>query len=223
MAGRASKGRQKTIGRRISTLLWTPRLCSGILSSIVYHTSSVVLNGIYLAIYTATRSHHIEGGLTRMLANEAELAQRASNYDQEAFAALYTAYVDKIYKYLYYKVGSAQDAEDLCEQVFLKAWEAIGRYTWCGYPFSSWLYKLAHNLVVDHYRTRREALPLNDLLATPDEPIDPESALHQTLEADELRQAIIRLTVEQRQVIALKFIEGYDNSEIAQMMNKKES
>ena len=159
-----------------------------------------------------------------MLANEAELAQRASNYDQEAFAVLYSAYVDKIYKYLYYKVGSPQDAEDLCEQVFLKAWEAIGRYTWCGYPFSSWLYRLAHNLVVDHYRTRREVVPLQEMLSTGSEPmdLDPADALARTLDAAELLEAIVQLTEEQRQVIALKFIEGYDNSEIAQMLGKKE-
>jgi RNA polymerase sigma-70 factor, ECF subfamily len=159
-----------------------------------------------------------------MLANEAELAQRASKHDQEAFAALYTAYVDKIYKYLYYKVGSAQDAEDLCEQVFLKAWEAIGRYTWCGYPFSSWLYRLAHNLVVDHYRTRRESVPLQDMIATGSEPVDndPADAFARTLDAAELVTAITQLTEDQRQVIALKFIEGYDNAEIAQMLSKKE-
>lgn len=158
-----------------------------------------------------------------MIKDEADLARRASMHDQQAFAELYNAYVEKIYKYLYYKVGNASDAEDLCEQVFLKAWEAIGRYTWCGYPFSSWLYKLAHNLVVDHYRMKRDTMPLNDLLATPDEPVDPQNILHQTVEAAEMQDAIAKLTVDQRQVISLKFIEGYDNSEISQMMNKKES
>ena len=157
-----------------------------------------------------------------MICNEAELAERASSHDQTAFAELYNAYVDKIYKYIFYKVGNAPDAEDLCEQVFLKAWEAIGRYKWCGYPFSSWLYKLAHNLVVDFYRTRREPVPLNDLLYTPDEPADPENALHSAVEAAELRTAIGQLTFEQRQVVALKFIEGYKNAEIAQMLNKNE-
>lgn len=158
-----------------------------------------------------------------MICNEAELAQRASQHDPAAFAQLYNAYVEKIYKYIYYKVGNASDAEDLCEQVFLKAWEAIGRYTWCGYPFSSWLYKLAHNLVVDHYRTKREALPLSDIISTCDEPVvDPEAALNLSLDAAELAAAMAQLTGEQRQVISLKFIEGYDNSEIAQMLNKKE-
>lgn len=158
-----------------------------------------------------------------MICDEAELAQRAMKHDQAAFAALYNAHVEKIYKYIYYKVGNAPDAEDLCEQVFLKAWEAIGRYTWCGYPFSSWLYKLAHNLVVDYYRTRRESLPLNDVVLTPGETVDPEIAFGQHLDAAELREAIAQLTDEQRQVVLLKFIEGYENSEIAQMMSKKES
>lgn len=157
-----------------------------------------------------------------MICNEAELAERASKHDQAAFAELYNAYVDKIYKYVYYKVGNATDAEDLCEQVFLRAWEAIGRYRWCGYPFSSWLYKLAHNLVVDHYRTRRDPMPLSDVLFTANEPEDPENALHNAVEVAELQTAISQLTSEQKQVIALKFIEGYKNAEIAEMMNKKE-
>jgi RNA polymerase sigma-70 factor, ECF subfamily len=157
-----------------------------------------------------------------MICNEAELVERASKHDQSAFAELYNTYVDRIYKYVHYKVGNAADAEDLCEQVFLKAWEAIGRYKWCGYPFSSWLYKLAHNLVVDHYRTRRDPMPLNDLLYTPLEPADPENALRTTVEAEEINQAVAQLTGEQRHVIQLKFVEGYSNFEIAEMMNKKE-
>ncbi|MFL5734944.1 MAG: RNA polymerase sigma factor [Chloroflexia bacterium] len=157
-----------------------------------------------------------------MISNEAELVERASQHDQSAFAELYTTYVDKIYKYVYYKVGNPADAEDLCEQVFLKAWEAIGRYKWCGYPFSSWLYKLAHNLVVDHYRTRRDPMPLNDLLYTSLEPADPENAMHAAVEAEEIGQAVAQLTDEQRQVINLKFVEGYSNFEIAEMLNKKE-
>jgi len=157
-----------------------------------------------------------------MLANEAELAQRASQRDPDAFAELYHAYVEKIYKYIYYKVGNPCEAEDLCDQVFLKAWEAIGRYTWYGYPFSSWLYRLAHNLVVDHYRTRREILPLDDALLIREEPVDPEAALASSVASSELRQAIQQLTREQRQVICLKFISGYANSEIAATMGKKE-
>jgi RNA polymerase sigma-70 factor, ECF subfamily len=154
--------------------------------------------------------------------SEAELVRRATKRDEAAFAELYNHYVEKIYRYIYYKVGDASEAEDLCGQVFLKAWEAIERYTWTGYPFSSWLYRLAHNLVVDHYRTHRENLPLDDTIIAREEPIDPEVALLNSLKAEELRRAISQLTGEQRQVIHFKFIEGYDNAEIAAMMNKKE-
>jgi RNA polymerase sigma-70 factor (ECF subfamily) len=158
-----------------------------------------------------------------MICNEAELVQRASKRDPASFAELYSAYLDRIYKYIYYKVGNAQDAEDLCEQVFMKAWEAVERFTWHGHPFSSWLYKLAHNLVVDYYRTRRDTTPLNSIVSTPSEPADPHNPFHRTLDAAELASAITRLTSEQRQVICLKFIEGYENAEIAAMMGKKES
>ncbi len=154
--------------------------------------------------------------------SEMDLVQLATKRDEAAFSELYNHYVEKIYRYIYYKVGDASEAEDLCGQVFLKAWEAIERYTWTGYPFSSWLYRLAHNLVVDHYRTHRENLPLDDAIVTREEPIDPEVALLNSIQAQELRQAISQLTGEQRQVIHFKFIEGYDNAEIARMMNKKE-
>jgi len=158
-----------------------------------------------------------------MISNEAELVVRASKHDPAAFAELYNAYLSKIYKYIFYKVGNAHDAEDLCEQVFMKAWEAVERFTWHGHPFSSWLYRLAHNLVVDYYRTRRDTTPLSSIVSTPSEPADPYNAYHRTLDADELAGAIAQLTSEQRQVICLKFIEGYDNAEIAVMMDKNES
>src|SRR5439155_24486346 len=82
---------------------------------------------------------------------------------------------------------------------------------------------LTHNLVVDYYRTRRDTTPLSSIVATPFEPADQRNAFHQTLDADELVGAISKLTSEQRQVICLKFIEGYENSEIASMLDKNES
>lgn len=157
-----------------------------------------------------------------MMQNEQQLAERAAQRDQSAFAELYNNYVDKIYRYIYYKVSNHAEAEDICEQVFLKAWEAIDRYTWHGYPFSSWLYRLAHNLVVDHYRTQRETLPINDAVLTFDDAIDPDQYLARTIASAELRRAIEQLTTEQKQVICLKFLMGYDNSEIAVLMQKKE-
>lgn len=80
------------------------------------------------------------------------LILKAKRGDSEAFAKLYDQHVDEIYKYIYYKVGNVAETEDLTAQTFLNAWEAIGDYEFQGLPFSAWLYRIAHNLVVDYYR-----------------------------------------------------------------------
>jgi RNA polymerase sigma-70 factor, ECF subfamily len=153
---------------------------------------------------------------------EAHIVQRAIQRDCDAFAELYNDNVDRIYRYIYYRVGNGAEAEDLCEQVFLKAWEAIGRFEWRGYPFSSWLYRLAHNIIIDHYRMSRESEPLEDRMPSSDRRMDPEAYLQQTLTHEQLLWAFRQLTEEQRQVLHLKFIEGYANYEIASILDKKE-
>ena len=158
-----------------------------------------------------------------MVHNEAELAQRASQRDPDAFAALYNLYVEKIYKYVYYKVGDPCEAEDLCDQVFLKAWEAIGRYRWQGRPFLAWLYRLAHNAHIDHVRTRKPTTSLNN----DERPLELASSaaaveLARALDAEVLARALAQLTAEQQQVIVMKFIDGVDNEQIAQSMGKRE-
>lgn len=157
---------------------------------------------------------------------EKELALRASRYDAEAFAQLYDLCVDKIYKYIYYKVGNVAEAEDLTAQAFLKAWEAIGDYEWREVPFSAWLFRIAHNLVVDYHRARREVVSIEQPeerppLAIEGEEVGPEQALQEILMARRLREAIAQLTEEQQQVIILRFLEGYSTAEVALIMGKK--
>jgi len=86
--------------------------------------------------------------------DEENLARRAQQRDPEAFSQLYDSNFDKIYRYLALRVGNQAEAEDLTQQVFLKAWESIGSYKWQGTPFSSWLFRIAHNQLVDHIRKR---------------------------------------------------------------------
>src|SRR5918911_602212 len=81
--------------------------------------------------------------------------------DPAAFGELYDRFVERVYRYLYLRTGRQAEAEDLTEQVFLKAWEAIGRYRWQGRPFLAWLYRLAHNTHIDHVRTRKPTTSLN--------------------------------------------------------------
>jgi RNA polymerase sigma-70 factor, ECF subfamily len=146
-----------------------------------------------------------------------------ASQDPHAFGQLYDRFVERIYRYLYCRTGSHPEAEDLTEQVFLKAWEAIGRYRWQGRPFLAWLYRLAHNVHIDHVRTQKPTTSLNN----DDRPIDlpnPGAAveLARTLDADLLARALGKLTPDQQQVIVMKFIEGMDNENIALSMNRRE-
>jgi len=143
--------------------------------------------------------------------------------DPNAFGELYDRYVERVYRYLYFRAGSHPEAEDLTEQVFLKAWEAIGRYRWQGRPFLAWLYRLAHNTHIDHVRTHKPTTSLNN----DEHPIELASTaaqveLARTLDADMLARALSMLTPDQQQVIVLKFIEGMDNEQIAASMDKRE-
>jgi RNA polymerase sigma-70 factor, ECF subfamily len=145
------------------------------------------------------------------------------SHDPNAFGELYDRYVERVYRYLYFRTGSHPEAEDLTEHVFLKAWEAIGRYRWQGRPFLAWLYRLAHNTHIDHVRTQKPTTSLNN----DGRPVELASAsaqveLARTLDADLLARALGQLTPEQQQVIVMKFIEGMDNEHIAASMDKRE-
>ncbi len=151
--------------------------------------------------------------------SERQLAERAAKRDREAFAKLYDLYGDKIYRYIYYKSGRTDEAEDLTAQVFLKAWEAIEHYRWEGYPFSTWLYRIAHNMMIDYYRTHRETLPL-DTARTKESHVDPVQSAERSITSEQIRQALKHLTQDQQRVIVLRFMEGYSTSEVAAMMDK---
>ena len=91
--------------------------------------------------------------------DDESLVQRAKQYDEEAFAELYEKYFDKIYRYVALKVGDRMEAEDITQQVFLKAIKSISSFKWKGFPFSSWLFRIAHNQVVDYLRKRKKQGP----------------------------------------------------------------
>ena len=157
----------------------------------------------------------------RVAEREKTLVQRAIKHDHEAFAQLYDRFVDKIYKYIYYKIGSKTEAEDLTGQVFLKAWEAIGHYQWTERPFAAWLYRIAHNLIVDYFRTRRDTSSLDEIVSVEFPGTDIDDIVNQHLTSDTLRHALRHLTHDQQQVIILRFLDGYNTAEVAQIMGKQ--
>lgn len=159
------------------------------------------------------------------LDEERALAARASGGDRAAYGELYQRYVDKIYRYIYFKVGGRDETEDLTSQTFLKAWDAIGDYEWRNHPFGAWLFRIAHNLVVDHHRAKREHVALDD--ATPHlegltskDSLRPEQVLGEMITMDRVRRAIGRLTEEQQQVLILRFFDELSTGEVADIMGK---
>jgi RNA polymerase sigma-70 factor (ECF subfamily) len=152
--------------------------------------------------------------------DDTPLVLRAIQRDQDAFGELYDRHAVRVYRHLYYMVGNAAEAEDLTAQTFLKAWEAIERYQVRGAPFVSWLLRIAHNLGVSYLRARRESSQLHDGIVDDKPRIDPESTLQQAVEEELVREAILRLREEQRQVIILRFIEDLDYKEVAEIIGK---
>ena len=158
-------------------------------------------------------------------ADVGSLARQAANRDLTAFADLYRLYAPQVLRYVSSRVTGGEEAEDITNTVFEKAFGAIGRYEPSPAQFSTWLYTIAQNTVIDHYRKRR--LPQVDdpeaqLFAVTDPSEGPEASLM----ADERRRllydAVMRLTPEQRQVIGCRFYFGLPVHEVACMMGKTE-
>jgi RNA polymerase sigma-70 factor (ECF subfamily) len=148
------------------------------------------------------------------------LVQQAKSGDADAFARLYDAYLQPVYRYVHFRVADDPTAEDLTSQVFLKAWEHLERFKAQG-PFLAWLYTIARNQVIDHYRTRRQSVSLDQVAALPARQagVDEQVAAH--FDERELRQALQFLTEDQRQVLSLRFIAELTTDEIAQMLHKR--
>lgn len=157
-------------------------------------------------------------------ASEEALLAAAMQYDEAALGELYDRYEAKIYTYIYRRTGDEALAEDFTAQVFLRMLESIRDQKAWHSSFSGWLYRIAHNLVIDHYRRkgRQGTVDIDEAAPTASEEHDPEVTVAQSLDAERLRAAIRRLTDEQAEVVSLRFLEGYSISEVATMMNRTE-
>jgi len=140
--------------------------------------------------------------------------------DQSAFAELYDRHVVRVYRHIYYLVNDAREAEDLTAQTFLKAWEAIDRYKERGAPFVAWLLRIAHNLTISHLRSKRDHSELDEGFVDTKRHGNPEESLEQASDERSVRDAVLRLRDEQRQVIMLRFVEELDYTEVAAMIGK---
>jgi len=151
------------------------------------------------------------------------LVELAQNGDADSFGVIYDHFADQIYRYVYFRVPRSE-AEDITEMVFLKAWEKLKQYAPRKRSFSAWLFRIAHNLIVDTYRLKKDS-EVEELV--PDVPEyrrehNPVKMAERTLDSDALKVALSKLTGKHRQVIILKFINELSNEEVAQIMKKTE-
>lgn len=142
--------------------------------------------------------------------------------DTAAYGELYERYLDAIYHYVFYRVDSRQEAEDLTEGVFLRAWQALASSPPREVPFRLWLYRIAHNAVVDHYRTRREQVGLEAVVQLPDPLAGPETAVAHLEQSHALQQAMRQLNDDHQAVLTARFIVGLSHAETAVAMARTE-
>jgi RNA polymerase sigma-70 factor (ECF subfamily) len=151
---------------------------------------------------------------------ERRIVLKAVERDQEAFAQLYDRHVVRIYRHIYYMVSDSSTAEDLTAQTFLKAWEAIDRYKERGAPIVAWLLRISHNLTVSFLRSKRDHSELDETFLDQKMTRNPEEALEQASDEKSMREAVLKLRDEQRQVIMLRFVEEMDYREVADIIGK---
>ena len=164
------------------------------------------------------------GDLLRVAEPESSLIARAKSGDGEAFSALYQRYAPQIQRYIASRLGDPVLAEDICADVFVKVLESLGRYEDRGWPFSAWLYRIAHNLVANWHRdrSRRKVVSLEDVTTAGSRGKTPDAHVEEDERRTALVAAIRRLPLDRQQLISLKFVEDLPNAEIGEMMGRTE-
>jgi RNA polymerase sigma-70 factor (ECF subfamily) len=144
---------------------------------------------------------------------EAGLVDRAKAGDAKVWASWYDQYYPLLFRYAHARLGNRQDAEDVTAQVFLEALKSINRFKYRGRPVLAWLYGIGHNLVASKLRRSKR---------TPQTALREADAIYDLpLEDLELREAIARLTRDQRETITLRFLVGLSTKDVASVLGKK--
>ena len=154
--------------------------------------------------------------------DDESLVHWAKRGDQKAFAQLYEEHFDRIYRYVVLRIGDRIEAEDMTQQVFLNALQSISSFKWKGIPFAAWLFRIAHNQVVDHLRkkTKQPAVSLDESSVSSDS--NPQLIAEHSLDIEQLLLATKRLTEAQREVISLRFTSGLSIAQVSEIMSKSQ-
>jgi RNA polymerase sigma-70 factor (ECF subfamily) len=151
-------------------------------------------------------------------------AIETAKHDPGAFGDIYERYVDRIYTYIYHRVGNVHDAEDLTSRTFYRALSHLPGYQDKGIPFSAWLYRIAHNLLANWHRdrSRRPVVALDDVITRSLPGEHPELLAEHGDDTRLLREVIRELDASRQELLVLKFAEGLSNAEIGNIMGRSE-
>jgi RNA polymerase sigma-70 factor (ECF subfamily) len=158
-----------------------------------------------------------------MLDGEEKLVRLAVEGNSSAFGTLYDHYHAMIYRFVLIKVGRREEAEDITHQVFLSAWQKVKTYKQRGYPFSSWLYQIARNQVIDHYRAKKNDISLEK--ADPESfaiSVDHNADIAKKMQLETVRAAVAKLKPDHQDVIILRFVEDMSLKETSAALGKSE-
>ncbi|MEK7523970.1 MAG: sigma-70 family RNA polymerase sigma factor [Patescibacteria group bacterium] len=150
-----------------------------------------------------------------------KLVLESQDGNSEAFAKLYDHFIQPIYRYVFYRVGS-DDAEDLTELIFLKTWENIRQYRKGDRNFSSWIFRIAHNVVVDHYRAHKAQDELKEDIEDPRREANTIERAHRRFDKELLSSAMAKLKDHYRQILILKYMNDLPNDEIAHITGRSQ-
>jgi RNA polymerase sigma-70 factor (ECF subfamily) len=155
-------------------------------------------------------------------ASDEKLIKAVFRRDVQAYGELYKRYLDEIYRYVYYRVANHPETEDLTQVVFIKAWEVISKNQPKKYNFRALVYRIAHNLIIDRWRTQKQELPLENFESLPDTALTPEHKMLSKEENLNLALSIKELEPQMQQVIICRFINDLSHAETAQTLGLTE-
>ncbi len=143
-------------------------------------------------------------------------------YNETVLSGLYEEYYDKLARYAYLRIGNRTDAEDVAGEVFLRALKSLKSYKDQGVPMQSWLFRIAHNLVVDYLRKKQKQkmIPIEDVQI--EGGVNPVIAVEKKLEMERIKKAMEQLTQQQREVLGLRFFTGLTSGEIGRLLNRND-
>ncbi len=158
--------------------------------------------------------------LSMLAGDENIIVKKARAGHAESFGQLYDEHHERIYRFIYLKVRGKEEAEDLTHQVFLSAWQNIKQYALKNLPFSSWLYRIARNKVIDYYRLRKQTVNIEAVKNVIPAETDILASADTDMETRAIHSAISGLTPEQQDVVIMRFVEDMPIKEVARSIGK---